>query len=248
MVLSNRLVQSSQKQVSFSTHFIWEVIWRDVPDQQAYELTGNVFSIYGFQYKPGFEDAVSSHKWTSFCTQKLNVSIAVHFLDRRRQGCLDYEASWYGRWYSSGDRTSSSTSGAFGLYIPLVYIDTNPNLAVVHHCQSWHVEELRFRRLGTFGLPDYNESGLDSCLPGPWQHQHWMWSSGLPYCCVHWPVRWFMNRSLFSYRWIPFLDTSMLILTPTWPLGGTTLASRSLRTHSLDNAKHWSNSEWRSHP
>ncbi|KAK7694788.1 hypothetical protein QCA50_001976 [Cerrena zonata] len=29
-------------------------------NQQAYELTGGVFSIYGFQYKPGFEDAYIS--------------------------------------------------------------------------------------------------------------------------------------------------------------------------------------------
>lgn len=29
-------------------------------DQEAYELTGNQYSIYGIQYKPGFDDAVSA--------------------------------------------------------------------------------------------------------------------------------------------------------------------------------------------
>ena len=29
-------------------------------DQEAYELTGNQYSVYGVQYKPGFDGAVSS--------------------------------------------------------------------------------------------------------------------------------------------------------------------------------------------
>ncbi|KAI0630856.1 beta-glucan synthesis-associated [Trametes polyzona] len=39
-------------------------------DQEAYELTGNVFSVYGIQYKPGFDDAYitwisnGKHAWT----------------------------------------------------------------------------------------------------------------------------------------------------------------------------------------
>ena len=39
----------------------YPVLLADYPlteDQQAYELTGNIPSIYGMQYKPGFDNAV----------------------------------------------------------------------------------------------------------------------------------------------------------------------------------------------
>ena len=29
-------------------------------DPEAYELSGNQFAVYGFQYKPGFDDAVGT--------------------------------------------------------------------------------------------------------------------------------------------------------------------------------------------
>ena len=33
---------------------------RHYVDPEAYELSGNQFAVYGFQYKPGFDDAVSA--------------------------------------------------------------------------------------------------------------------------------------------------------------------------------------------
>lgn len=35
------------------------MVAHNVTDQEAYEATGNVFSVYGVQYQPGFDDAVS---------------------------------------------------------------------------------------------------------------------------------------------------------------------------------------------
>lgn len=64
-------------------------------DQEAYELTGNQFATYGFQYVPGFDGGVSFevcfwlYKYSSVCC-------IVHQLDYQRQSCLDVEGSWYG--------------------------------------------------------------------------------------------------------------------------------------------------------
>ena len=39
-------------------------------DQEAYELTGNQYSVYGVQYKPGFDDAVSTHNAMVECAAR----------------------------------------------------------------------------------------------------------------------------------------------------------------------------------
>ena len=61
-----------------------QMIDKIFPDQQAYEGNGAVFSIYGFQYKPGFEDAVSQLVCLLVLPWDLTAGCLVHYMDLRR--------------------------------------------------------------------------------------------------------------------------------------------------------------------
>ena len=50
-------------------------------DQEAYELTGNQYSVYGIQYQPGFDNAVRSLVMPD--TYLVVTHGLVHFLDIR---------------------------------------------------------------------------------------------------------------------------------------------------------------------
>ena len=52
-------------------------------DQEAYERTGGEFSVYGVQYQPGFDDAVSSRiGWRRLIDRLMRFALLVHCLDR----------------------------------------------------------------------------------------------------------------------------------------------------------------------
>ena len=50
-------------------------------DQNAYELSGGEYSVYGFQYKPGVGDAVSSIHRIPYFDSTLTPHL-VHFVDK----------------------------------------------------------------------------------------------------------------------------------------------------------------------
>ena len=57
-------------------------------DQTAYELNGGQYSVYGIQYQPGFDSAVSLGQ-AEYSSILIYTALSVYNLDCRRPNCLD---------------------------------------------------------------------------------------------------------------------------------------------------------------
>jgi hypothetical protein len=88
-------------------------------DQTAYELNGGKFSVYGFEYQPGTDNAVR-FPFSQFTENiHLTESRAVHNLDIEQQGSLDVIEQRPGSRFPGRDQRSTDTPRTNGTYYPI---------------------------------------------------------------------------------------------------------------------------------
>ena len=123
-------------------------------NQLCYEGNGGCYSIYGFEYRPGFDNAVSPtlHDFTILGSRSY---YSVYYLGFRQQGFVDAQRSGYGSRHSRRNRRK-----------------TGPSRTDVHHCEPGHVVQFRRRRSRAHTLPGTHVCRLHPCVPKSRREEH----------------------------------------------------------------------------
>lgn len=93
-------------------------------DQTAYELNGGKFSVYGFEYLPGTDNAV---RFPFYILQRIHLteSCAVRNLGIEQPAVLDAIEQWHGSRYTGRDRRSADTPRTNGTYYLIQHLVFN---------------------------------------------------------------------------------------------------------------------------
>lgn len=190
--------------------------------QDCYELGTGCYSVYGFEYIPGWALPQLScfitddvFPFVAGLTMRISLGSTMGrkyghcrlpvWLPTHKQRC----AYSFSRVHHNIirlilphllDRSTGGIPRAHGLFIhPSTFPDTDLTMwrpsHIVHNRESGLFWELWYYRLPAFGAPSNDVDRLYTCIPAQGRTQYWLWSPGLPNRCLY------RHVGVFVFKW-----------------------------------------------